>query len=647
MVMQSQSDAKRVKLPILGAPVTEPADVVDVEAELRAFEEAERARLGMRAERKQWVDTMVNPQVKKSERDKVTLLIGGLTQAQDFLAEGAFRGLGYKVEHLDMANNAGLQTGKEFGNRGQCNPTYFTVGTLVKHLIDLRDQKGMSAEDIIKNYVFFTAGACGPCRFGMYVTEYRKALRDAGFDGFRVMLFQQQGGLSQATGDDVGIDLSPTFFIALIKAIVAGDVLDALGYRIRPYEVEQGATDRALETAKKLCYEALYQQKNIFAALYQCRKVLAEVKVDRTRPKPKVSIIGEFWAMTTEGDGNYHLQRFLESEGAENDIQLTTAWILYNIWEIARDTRERRHLRVADKANSGLDGFEGFDVSKRMATLKLAEWGLRLGFQAFALPAGLYDYHLPDMDLVAEVADQYYSTTLRGGEGHMEVGKLILNTVMSKAHMTVSVKPFGCMPSSGVSDGVQTLITARYPGTIFCAVETSGDGAANFYSRVQMYLFKARQLAEADYQKALEETGITEGQLKDFLAKHPRYASPLHKAPHVKAGTSADLVYEVAPLITKSRAERTVESLTKGAAALRSFAAKLPGYAAKAVETVRDEEFRAMLREDVNLARDLAAGKAKERFAPVIDRLAHRAFFSKDPAAPTPAAGYAQPVAQA
>ncbi len=50
--------------------------------------------------------------------------------------------------------------------------------------------------------MFLTAGACGPCRFGMYVTEYRKALRDAGFDGFRVMLFQQQGGLKQATGDE-------------------------------------------------------------------------------------------------------------------------------------------------------------------------------------------------------------------------------------------------------------------------------------------------------------------------------------------------------------------------------------------------------------------------------------------------------------
>ena len=59
----------------------------------------------------------------------------------------------------------------------------------------------------------------------------------------------------------------------------------------------------------------------------------------------------------------------------------------------------------------------------------------------------------------------------------MEVGKLILNVVKSKATMTLSVKPFGCMPSSGVSDGVQSLIADRFPGTIFCAVETNGDGA--------------------------------------------------------------------------------------------------------------------------------------------------------------------------
>jgi hypothetical protein len=200
--------AQKTRLPLVGDATSIKADI-DIEAELKAFEESERERLGIKSERRQWVDNMLNPKVTRKERDHVTLLISGLTAAQDFLVEGALKGLGYKVHYFGMSDNAGLQTGKEFGNRGQCNPTYFTVGSLVKHLIDLRDKQGISTKDIIEKYVFFTAGACGPCRFGMYVTEYRKALRDAGFDGFRVMLFQQTGGLSQATGDDVGPRAEP------------------------------------------------------------------------------------------------------------------------------------------------------------------------------------------------------------------------------------------------------------------------------------------------------------------------------------------------------------------------------------------------------------------------------------------------------
>src|SRR5262249_47329285 len=350
-----------------------------------------------------WVDSMIAPKMTKKERDHVTLLVGGLTAAQDFLVEGALSGLGYKVQHMNMPDQAALQTGKEFGNRAQCNPTYFTVGNLVKFLIDKRDQEGMTAREVIDSYVFLTAGSCGPCRFGMYVTEYRKALRDAGFDGFRVMLFQQQGGLSQATGDDGGLEMKPAFFVGILKALACGDVLNALAYRIRPYEITPGATNAALEEAKRILYQALHEQTNIFAALYRCRRLFAGISVDKLRARPKVSIIGEFWAMTTEGDGNYHLQKFLESEGAENDIQRTTPSLLYNVWEVARDTRERKDLRIADGGKHGLDGYEGFAIAKRLATMRAADAALRVAFQAFALPLGLEGYHLPDMEAVADV----------------------------------------------------------------------------------------------------------------------------------------------------------------------------------------------------------------------------------------------------
>ena len=585
--------------------------MVDLEAELRAFEEAERKRLGLDGKTEQWIEDMANLTFTKSERSKITILVSGLTMAHDYFVEGGLTGVGYKVQMLDCPDVAALQFGKEFGNRGQCNPTYFTVGNLVKFLCTLRDKHGMSAKEIVAKYVFLTAGACGPCRFGMYVTEYRKALRDAGFDGFRVVLFQQTGGLSQATGEESGLEMSPKFFWAIVKALVAGDVLNALGYRIRPYETNAGDTDRALEQCKKIVYEALKTQTNVLLALLKCKPLLAAIPVDRTIPKPKVSIIGEFWAMTTEGDGNYQLQRFLEGEGAEADIQLVTAWILYMLWEAKRDTKERMGLRGADTSYYGIAKLGPFEIAQKVMGVAAADKIVRSLFHVFAYAGGLYGYHLPDMFEIAKVSHDYYNNDLRGGEGHMEVGKLIMNVLHSKAHMTLSVKPFGCMPSAGVSDGVQTAITEKLPGAIYCPVETSGDGRVNFYSRVQMYLFKAKQAAGQELERACEENGVTIEQVREFLAKTPRFGRSLHKAPHRYAGTGADLVAQIAPFIVKTRGERLRDGAVAAAKASRDAARRAPGLVVKLVRdaAAAAPDVAARVREDVALYRELRSAK--------------------------------------
>lgn len=429
----------------------------------------------------------------------------------DYLVEGALKGLGYNVKHMECPDTESLRFGKEFGNRGQCNPTYFTVGNLIKYLTHLRDVEGKSKEEIVRNYLFITSGSCGPCRFGTYVTEYRKALRDAGFDGFRVLLFQQQNGLKQGTGEESALKLDSSFFITFLKAVLIGDILNALGYRIRPYEVVSGSTNAAFERCKQYLHEAFSKQKSLIPTLYRCRKELQAVKVDRTIVKPKVSIIGEFWAMTTEEDGNYRLQQFLEEEGAEVEVQSLTAWILFLIWEGRYDTLKRINLR---RAYSGRKGLEGKNPQLRLRMLQLADRAVRVMFQTYAKAIGLRGYHLPDMDEIAKVAHEHYNNHLRGGEGHMKVGKLILNVVKRKVNMTISVKPFGCMPSSGVSDGVQSLITVIHPEAIFLPIETTGGGAINVYSRIQMMLFKAKQAAQKEFDEALIKKGFTVGNSK-------------------------------------------------------------------------------------------------------------------------------------
>ena len=277
-------------------------------------------------------------------------------------------------------------------------------------------------------------------------------------------------------------------------------------------------------------------------ALLRCRRRLEKVELDRTQVKPVVSIIGEFWAMTTEGEGNYHLQRFLEGEGAEVDIQPITNWLLFLVWEAGYDTRKREDLKVDDTARKGL---AGKDPVKRQWALKFGYHAIHGIFQTYAKAIGLNDYHLPDMHHIAEIAGRHYNNDVRGGEGHLEVGKVIHYVEDKHNHLTVSVKPFGCMPSSGVSDGVQSAVIGKYPEALFLPIETTGDQEVNAHSRVQMMLFKARQKARAEYEKALAETGLTEDQFRQKVAAMRKWKNVKARPLHVVAGAAANLVYSL------------------------------------------------------------------------------------------------------
>ncbi|MCK9910216.1 hypothetical protein MXD81_13810, partial [Microbacteriaceae bacterium K1510] len=120
-------------------------------------------------------------------------------------------------------------------------------------------------------------------------------------------------------------------------------------------------------------------------------------------------------------------------EGAEVEVQSLTAWILYLIWEGRYDTLKRMKLRAED---SGRYGLEGKNPVLRLRMLGLADRAIRVLFHTYAKTLGLYGYHLPDMDEIAKAAHDHYNNHLRGGEGHMEVGKLILNVAKRKVNMT-------------------------------------------------------------------------------------------------------------------------------------------------------------------------------------------------------------------
>ena len=357
--------------------------IIDEQDEIRERLAAERARLrreaGLSAPRH-----FQKPKERAfgaEERDRVTILFGGLTWKHEEFIKAVFHGNGYKCEMVPTPNVAAFQLGKEYGNNGQCNPTYFTVGNLVQYLQTLEKQ-GIARQEILDNYVFFTAGSCGPCRFGMYEAEYRFALQNAGFDGFRVLLFQQNDGIKAASGE-AGLKFTVDFGMGMLNALNLGDVMNDLIYQIRPYEVHRGETDRVfrqsmdnlcamlrqrkigdlMETSPKwvsnllrkkptvkmwACalskvHEHLYG-KQYLDAMEACRESLDKIEVDRTKIKPIVKITGEFWASITEGDGNFHMFEFLEREGAQVLMEPIATWVAYMLHQVKANGENRKAI---------------------------------------------------------------------------------------------------------------------------------------------------------------------------------------------------------------------------------------------------------------------------------------------------------------
>ena len=323
-------------------------------------------------------------------------------------------------------------------------------------------------------------------------------------------------------------NFSPSFFITLIKSVLIGDIINLLTYKIRPYEVEKGSTDTAVEECYEILSDAFMQKKNLVLAMWRCRKVLEKVELDRLQPKAKVMVMGEFWAAMTEGDGNYNLHRFLEAEGAECIPQPIMNRLMLSIWEAKYALEKTEDLE--DREMKSID----FSNVKTRVMLKLAKAAVKTYFTIYAKAAGLHDYEIPNMEELARISEVYFPLDAEGGEAHLEVAHLLESVKHNLSHLVISVKPFGCMPSSAVSDGIQSLVTSRYPSANFLSIETSGEGAANFYSRVQMALFKAKQSAKEEFE-ALE---IPE----DIPDKVHNY---LYQPHNEKAGTAAQLLSSI------------------------------------------------------------------------------------------------------
>jgi len=549
-----------------------------------------------------------------AERAGTTILIGGLTRLHDTLLQAAFRGAGYQCETLPVADLACFHLGREFCNNGLCCPAYFTIGNLVRRLQEF-EASGLTRQEIVDRYIFLTAGGSGPCRFGMYASEYRLALENAGFEGFRVLTFQQ--GISSNVHRGGGLVFTSNFAVAILKTFQLGDVLNDVVHRLRPFELVAGATDRALAECQAAVVEhlqtfssgdwqeaapawlgalvgrrrlaggvaqAIWKYRSLIAApayldlLKTCGERFDRVEVDRTRVKPIVKITGEFWAQTTEGDGNYRMFDFLEQEGAEVLADGLGSWVTYLMYTWRARFADRQRQRGEDGASGWAPGlFRRLGARARLAAFDVGEWMYHRELDRVVRSVGASGPHLVPQRVLFDLALPFYHPLVRGGEGHSEVAKNIHYTAGHHCHMVLSLKPFGCLPSSQ-SDGVQATLVDRFPDMLFLAVETSGEGEAQAHSRVQMTLADARAAARAEFDRALAESGLELDDVREFVMAHPELKRGLYTVPAKPgvAGLAASFVYHVRHLMGRHPV-RGNRSARRGPSAVSDCRAALSG----------------------------------------------------------------------
>jgi predicted nucleotide-binding protein (sugar kinase/HSP70/actin superfamily) len=360
------------------------------------------------------------------------------------------------------------------------------------------------------------------------------------------MFLVGQEGLDQGAATGGGLDLNLPFTLGAAWAVILADVVQDLEYQTRPYEVRPGATALAAKDGVEILYRALLNRPHrgrkwgslawhlatpyFVNAMKEVRRRFDEVEVDRLRAKPKVKITGEFYLQTVEGDPNYNIHRWLESEGAEVYPAVITIWFDYLMRLAAQDFED--HIGITRGA---------YLKSK---AIHAAQGLLRWTYGRLRGALGDVPHELPLQSELSDLAKPYFHSRLNGGEGDMLIGKALWAHLEKKAHMICELSPYSCMPNT-MSIGAMAAVIGKHPDLLYAPLEIKGDAEVHALSRCQMILTEAKKRAQKEYDEVLAGTGKTEEQLRE--RETPRMRRATYRVPHYgAAGTAANYARHLA-----------------------------------------------------------------------------------------------------
>jgi predicted CoA-substrate-specific enzyme activase len=392
-----------------------------------------------------------------------TILAPQMSPLHFAIVEEAFRLSGFRFEILPEVDRMDVDTGLTFVHNDACYPSIMVTGQLIAALRSGRHDPARTALLITQTG--------GGCRATNYIGFIRKAVSDAGFPDVPVISLSAQG-----LEKNPGFSLGPGAIVRGLMALVYGDLLMRMLYRVRPYEAEKGSANRLCAEWTTRCRAALVRPR---VRTYH-RTIRDMVRAFDTLPilpvsKPRVGVVGEI-LVKFHPAANNRIVEVLEAEGAEAVVPDLTDFLLYGFsGNLYRRTHLAGKAAAAFMSRLGIWFLELFRARMKRELSRSAR------------------FHPPvSIGELARGVDGIVQLGNVTGEGWFltaEMVELIHGGVTSIA----CVQPFACLPNHVTGKGMIKELRRRHPGVNIAAIDYDpGASEVNQLNRLKLLLAGAR-----------------------------------------------------------------------------------------------------------------------------------------------------------
>ena len=406
---------------------------------------------------------------EKMQEDKYTILCPGMITPHFDFMEAAVQSAGYNLVMMWNEGQEVYDLGVKYVNSDACYPCTITTGQILAEV--------MSGKYNTDKLAVIMAQTGGGCRASNYVGFIRKALKEAGY-GHIPVISANANGMESNPGFKISIKL----LLKVIKAIIYGDLLSKISHRMRPYEIEKGATNAIYEKWKNKCKEEMKSSSiNWRQFKKNCKAMIDEfdaIKIDENSKKVRVGIVGEVLVKYMPMANN-HLADLIEAEGAEVVIPDFVEFMEYCFW----NTKYRAEVFGKSKKSARLVDLLLWVTD--FVRKDIMEWLDKS--RHFRANSKLEDIR-QDGSEILQMGNQC-------GEGWFLPGEII-DLIKEKVDNVVCVQPFGCLPNHIVGKGVVKKIKQLYPQANIVAIDyDSSASKVNQLNRIKLMLEVAKEEA--------------------------------------------------------------------------------------------------------------------------------------------------------